>query len=276
MKKLLLIQFLFLSLACDSANENYYESMEAGFEDMLEVPTTEQSRLNKDETLSEGVSKKIIKTGEIIFQSDEIENDYKKIVALLPKFHGYVEGENQTKNDYRIDYSLTIRVASTSYDSLFSSLAGLASRLDSKSSNISDVTERYYDLKTRIANKKSLEQRYVDLLKKADVVKDILEIEKNLNEVRTDIERLQGQFNYLSQQVNLSTIHLSFYEILPYTYNASERKGFGARVLSSLDSGWQGFLSFLVAITSLWPFLILTVGGIYLFRAVRKRWKRGK
>jgi hypothetical protein len=133
---------------------------------------------------------------------------------------------------------------------------------------------RYYDLTTRITNKKALESRYVELLKQASEIKDILDIERNLNQVRTEIEQLQGQFNYLSKQVNFSTINLSFYELLPYVYDGSQRKGFGARLLSSLNNGWQGFLSFLVGLTAIWPFILLTVVGIYMFRKLRKGWKK--
>jgi hypothetical protein len=82
---------------------------------------------------------------------------------------------------------LTIRVPSIVYDTLYSTFSSIAFRLDSKYSNVKDVTERYYDIKTRIKNKKALEQRYVELLKKASAIKDILEIEKNLNDVRTQI-----------------------------------------------------------------------------------------
>ncbi|MEP1921393.1 MAG: DUF4349 domain-containing protein, partial [Ekhidna sp.] len=92
--------------------------------------------------------------------------------------------------------------------------------------------------------------------------------------VRTDIERLEGQFNYLSKRVNFSTIHLSFYEVLPYVYDSSQRPGFGARILSALADGWQGLLSLLVGLATLWPFVLLTVGGIFLFRRVRKNRKK--
>src|SRR5690606_1959820 len=155
------------------------------------------------------------------------------------------------------------------YDSLFNTIAQIAFRLENKYSNVEDVTERYYDLKTRINNKQALEKRYLELLNEASEVKDMLEIEKSLNEIRTEIESMQGQFNFLSKQISLSTIQLSFYEILPYTYDSSQRKGFGARIVNALTQGWQGFLTFLVAFISFWPFLILAAGGIYILKKVR-------
>src|SRR5690606_17021803 len=118
----------------------------------------------------------------------------------------------QTKSEYRVSYDLVIRVASVHYDSLFNALTSLGVRLEHKTSNVEDVTERFYDLKTRIRNQKALEDRYIELVKSATDIKDILQIEKELNEVRTSVEQLEGQFNYLSKQISLSTINLAFYE----------------------------------------------------------------
>lgn len=267
------------SFACHNANDPallHLGDTNSEFESLLSIPATEQPSRSATPTISEQIKKKIIKTGRIDFQSENIDNDYKKIRDLLPKYEAYIENENQSKSSQRISYDLKIRVPSNVYDTLFTTLSSLAFKLDNRNSNIEDVTEQYYDLKSRIKNKKALEQRYLDILGKASEIKDILEIEKNLNEVRTDIERLQGQFNYLSQQVSLSTINLSFYEVLPYVYDSSNRKGFGARILRALSSGWHGFLSFIVGVLTLWPFVLLLIGGIYLFRKLRHNWRAKK
>jgi Domain of unknown function (DUF4349) len=271
MKTVYLFSLLIFSFACGNATNETYDLAGADYEAIMEAPATRQSAPQ-----SPTITKKFIKTSGIDFETENVEATYKTIIDLLPTFEAYIENENQSKTSQSIHYNLTIRVPSSFHDSLYSSIGNLAFKLDSKYSNIEDVTERYYDLKLRIKNKKALEERYLDLLKKATAVKDILEIEKNLNEIRINIEQLQGQFNYLSKQVNLSTIQLSFYETLPYVYDSSQRKGFGARVLSGLNNGWQGFLSFLVGVTTLWPFIIVLFAGVYLFRKMRGKWKTKK
>ena len=273
MKNFILFSIFLFSLACNNANQEMYGDVEAEFEDLLDIPANQQSA-PAQKTESEEITKKVVKTGGIEFQSENIEKDYQKILTSLSKHEAYIENENQSKSSQRINYNLTIRVPSNKYDTLYSSLSGLGIHLNNKYSNIEDVTSRYYDLKSRITNKKALEQRYIELLQKASAIKEILEIEKNLNEVRTDIERLQGQFNYLGKQVYLSSIKVSFYEVLPYEYESFQRKGFGARIFNALDNGWQGFLSFLIGFTTLWPFVIVTIGGIYLFRKVKRKWKK--
>lgn len=217
------------------------------------------------------VSQKVIKTGNINFQSKGIGVDYEKIQKMLPAFDAYIENENQSKGYDQLNYSLTIRVPAERYDSLFASIVKLAYRLEHKNSGIQDVTAQYYDLEQRIANKKALEARYLDLLKKTANIKDILEIERSLNEIRTEIERMEGQFKYLSTQISLSTLSVNFYEILPIPDDGSPRKSFGSRLLNGLHGGWQGFLSFLVGVVTLWPFVLLISIGVFTFRKIRAR-----
>lgn len=245
-------------------------------EEVYMAPATYQVSDASHKASDMAISKKMIKTGGIDFQTKNVENDYKKICDLLPKYKAYIEHENQSKSDYQIKYDLTIRVPSKVYDTLYLDISSLAFKLDRRYSNVEDVTNQYYDLQTRIKNKKVLEERYLKLLDKATLIKDMLEIERNINDIRTNIERLQSQFNYLSKQVSYSTIKLSFYEVLPYVYDKTNREGFGARILSALDDGWQGFLSFVVSLASAWPVLFIISIGIYLSRKYKFNWRRFK
>ncbi|MEM9326617.1 MAG: DUF4349 domain-containing protein [Bacteroidota bacterium] len=229
-----------------------------------------QPKTSSEQSIETEITKQVIKTGGIDFESKDIDEDLKSIREVLTKYQAYIENERQSKTSSRIECYITIRVPAETYDTLFESLSGLGARLDNRYSNVEDVTQRYYDLVTRIKNRKALEQRYLELLGKASKIEDLLEIEKKLNEVRTEIEGLQGQFNYLSKQVRLSTINLSFYEELPYVYGRSNRKGFGARIVRALDQGWQGFLSFFVGLITIWPFLLIAVGAAVLSRRFLK------
>jgi hypothetical protein len=282
MKPILFTLPCFLFLLCEgpSGNNVRDETNAVAIEEFSEMapamksaPRPELIQAEENET---AITKKNIKTGGITFKSDDIDADYKKVVALLPGYDAYVENENQTKSEQRINYDLTIRVPSDQYDSLYNGLSNMAERVEHKYTNMQDVTERYYDLQTRIKNKKTLEQRYIDLLSKATAVKDMLEIERQLNEVRTEIENLQGQFNYLSNQVSLSTLQLSFFEILPYTYDDGQRPGFGNRILSALSNGWQGMQLFVLGLITIWPLYLFLALGVLAFVLARKWWRRRK
>jgi hypothetical protein len=102
----------------------------------------------------------------------------------------------------------------------------------------------------------------------------MLEIERQLNEVSTEIENLQGQFNYLSNQVSLSTLQLSVYEVLPYSYDDNQRPGFGNRILSALSNGWQGMQLFVLGLITIWPLYVFITLVILVIVLARRWWKK--
>ena len=182
-----LILILFLCATCGSPQRESMGDIDADFESLKEMPMNAQPAPVTKVGNTQAVTKKLIKTGSIEFQSEDIEEDYHSIQALLPHFEAYLENESQSRSSSRITNNLTVRVPSENYDSLYHLLSDLAYRLENRYSNIEDATDRYYDLKTRIENKQVLEKRYLEILEQASMVKDILEVEKNLNEVRTEI-----------------------------------------------------------------------------------------
>ncbi len=261
-----LISMAFLSCT------NSSDLMDIGDLEPMSEESTEASFAPKDQISTENqYAKKVIKNGGIVFESKNYKKDYEKVISTLASYQAYIENENLSNSTSRIHYNLTIRVPANLYDSLLDAIGNMAYRIENRYSNVEDVTRQYYDLSARISNKKALEDRYLTLLEKASIMKDLLEIESKLNEVRIEIEQLEGQFKYLSKKIAMSTLTVSFYEQLPYVYDSSGRKGFLARILSALDGGWQGFLTFLVAVFSLWPFIIIAVFGIFLIRKYRNK-----
>jgi hypothetical protein len=243
--------------------------------DMESIPLAKQSSAPLEtELLSPDISQKLVRSGGINFQSEAVDKDYQQIKGMLGGFNAYLENENQSNDNFRKSYFLSIRVPSEKYDSLLNAIAKIAFRVENKYSNVDDVTERYYDLQSRIQNKKELEKRYREILSKANEVKDILEIERNLNEVRTEIESMQGQFNYLSKQIQFSSLQVQFYEELPYGLNSPKKKGFWVRIFNALDNGWQVFLTVLIGLVTLWPFyfagVLIFILVVYLKRKKNK------
>ena len=274
--KSLTILILFLMAACGGGSSDSsasdYES--APMEDIIveESSFRNMSNVSVPQQPGPAIQRKLVKTGGLTYQVESTQSEYVRISALLEKYEAYISSENESKGYDRINYNVTVKVLPQNFDPLIGDLTR-DRKLDNRWVNTSDVTERYYDLQSRIANKKKLEERYQEILKKADNVRDILEVERNLNQVRTEIESLQGQFKLLSHQVNFSNLDLSFYELIPYELDQEPRPGFGTRLLNSLSAGWQGFLTFIVYLLALWPFGLLAVGVVWVVRKIRKRKK---
>jgi len=221
-------------------------------------------------------SKKIIKDGNIQFETDNLNATHKKLLSSLKKYGGYVDEDNQTTNgdENRKEYELKIRIPAKNFDFFLDTVSSTAYKIDSKDISITDVTTRYIDIKTRLDNKKILEKRYLELLSKSSKISDLLEIENKLTEIRSDIESTQGQLNYLNKQVAYSSLDITFYT--KQTAQVDSGNGAGYKFKTAIASGWQILQNLFFGLITLWP-VILILGVFYwLIKRWRKRRKARK
>lgn len=105
--------------------------------------------------------------------------------------------------------SITIRVPAKQFFPVLERLKALGQTL-SKNISAEDVTDEYTDLQLRLKNAEALRDRLVAILEKAANVKDTLEVERELNRVREEIERIKGRIAQLDKLIAFSTIEVSF------------------------------------------------------------------
>lgn len=63
------------------------------------------------------------------------------------------------------------------------------------------MTKQYVDQSARLRNLRAQETQYLGILKQAKTVKDTIEVSEKLDEVRSEIETQQAEFDALSKQV---------------------------------------------------------------------------
>jgi hypothetical protein len=160
------------------------------------------------------VGLKIIKTASLRFQVKDYHQSRTAIVNLVNKNNAYLASENEENNYDNIQNTMAIRVPINRFDLLLDDLVKESSHLENKTVNAQDVTAEFIDTEARLKAKKAVEQRYMAILKQAQSVKDILEIEGQLGTIREDIEATEGQLKYLNDQVMYSSISLVFYQPL--------------------------------------------------------------
>ena len=73
-----------------------------------------------------------------------------------------------------------------------------------------DVTETAFDLDMRIANLEKLHKKLSDLVEKADGVKDILAVERELSRVTGELEKLKATRQNLQRRVDFVTFRVQF------------------------------------------------------------------
>lgn len=210
---------------------------------------------------------KLIKTGTLEFQTSDLGNTYQRIRNAAQINAGFLSNES-TANEYdRIVQHLTIRVPSRNFDKLVDAVCKGVEHFDTKTIEAVDVTEEFVDAEARLKTKKQVELRYQDLLKRANKISEILEIERQIGELRAEIESIEGRLRYLNNRVDYSTLDISFYKKTP-EHRIVEENRFGR----AFRNGWEGMLSFVIGLTSIWPFLLIFgVGGYFFWRRWRKQ-----
>ena len=78
-----------------------------------------------------------------------------------------------------------------------------------------DVTERYYDLEARIRIQQEYERKLEELAAKATTFDDWMKLTQQINNTRATIEQMQGSLKLLANQVEYSTISISFNQPAP-------------------------------------------------------------
>lgn len=217
----------------------------------------------------EEIETKIIKLGELRFQTDSLDKTYNQIQAAVKKYNAIIKNDSQSKNDYELSRNINIRIPNGNFDAFIADISEGVAYFDVKAISSQDVTEEYIDVTSRIKTKKVLEERYFELLKKANKVSEMLEIERQLSEIREEIEAKEGRLKYLQNKVSMSTLDIQFYK--PVAQGRKATVSYGGRIGNALTTGFNGISNFFIALLGFWPLIVTLVVLILL---IRKRFKR--
>lgn len=260
---MLLTSSSLLFTSCKSNAEAGYSSDSLGIESVSKnsaesyAPNSEsQKSENSSSTIP--IERKLVKEADLSWETNNMSKTHQLLLEKVKKYNAYISNDAQSKDDYQISNSMVIKLPADKFDAFINELQSNVKNFDSKNIRVLDVTEEYIDVEARIKTKKELEQRYTEILKRANTVEEIMSVEAQLNSIRAEIESVEGRMKLLNQQITLSTININFYE------TTSAPVGFFGNIGKSIIEGWNSFLHFILNLISIWP-TILILGGIIYF-----------
>ena len=233
------------------------------------IPITTQQ--NTPPPLEE--DQKVIKTAGLRFESQDLESTHKNILSITKALDGFVSTDNSGKNYSEHFRNITVRVPSENFQTFIDDVSKGVGYFDRKDISRKDVSEEFVDLNARLKAKRELERRYLELLKQARNVEEMLDIERELSKIREEIEAKEGRLNYLKDKVSLSTISIQVYK---YTNETGVTVSYGQKMKKAISGGWDGMSVFFIGLLSLWPLFLLLIIIILLLRRWMKRRKRRK
>lgn len=204
-------------------------------------------------------NKKIIKTATLNVEVKDYAKFNQLVHSSASRFGGYIADEQQTETEYKIENTITIKVPVDQFQSAVDFLTSGDGKINEKKISSEDVTTQFVDTKSRLEAKKQVRLRYLDLLKQAKNMEEILQVQTEINDIQEEIESAAGRINYLSNASAMSTINLTYYQVLDATVQNPNEENFWQKTKQAFASGWDGVGEVLVGIFYIWPLILLAL-----------------
>lgn len=229
------------------------------------------------------VERKIIRNGALKIEADSPADAQRRVASVAEQRGGYVVSSQSTQHGgsnnarpYDV-VTMEVRVPAAQFDAAVEEIRGVGSRVVEETRTGQDVTEEYIDLEARSRTQRALESQLLEIMKGAREVSDALHVQRELANVRTEIERVEGRRRFLENQSTLSTIRVTLQPPAPLL--SSSAGGFFHEVRRALGDGVDiavGVVLVLIRLViALIPVLLFIVLPLYLLaRFVRRHWPR--
>lgn len=268
-------------------NEYAYETAEAAAEEEPAAePVAENGTIQETEQAASG--RKLIKTVNISAETEDFDTLVPNLQKQVEALGGYIEsisvydvGSYYVEEQYMKQRcaNLTARVPKEKLDG-FLAQVGEQTNVTSHSENVEDVTLQYVDLES---HKKALlteQERLLTLMEQAESVEDIIAIEGRLSEVRYQLESMESQLRTYDNRIDYSTVYLNIDEVrkysAPQTATVWERieSGF-VKSIEDIGFGIRDFaIGFVIDIPYFVFWIVIVVVAVFVFRIVRKLWRK--
>jgi hypothetical protein len=164
----------------------------------------------------------------------------------------------------------SIRVPAERFEETLSALEELG-KIAGEDVSGEDVSEEFVDLEARLRNATAQEEVLFRLYDRSTTISDTIRVQRELEDVQLEIERLRGRLRFLADRTDLSTISVAVTEAGAVTAEAGpfERAWDTARkTFVAIVSG------IIVGVGFLLPLLPFVVVAYLIFRSVRLRLQR--
>jgi hypothetical protein len=241
---------------CQAGATESYEDMAVSAPGMAVGESVEMASVESDGKAGYTSEPDVITTGYLSMSVDEPSAVADQISEVVVASGGRVA----SRSDYSpVDYGqpsayLDVRIPSSDLDATVASITDLG-EVQEISVNTVDVSLQKVDLDARIEVLEAALERLTTLLVSAETTADLITIESALAERQAELDSLQSQRDYLSDQTLFATLSINL--ITPVDATPSDPDGF----LDGLMRGWESVLAFFAG-TVVWAGILLPWIGL--------------
>jgi hypothetical protein len=154
--------------------------------------------------------RRVISTVFVSIEVEAIEPAAEQVQQVAESMGGFVESSSVSGEEDGGFAEITIRVPQDAFTDALARLRRLG-EVRNENLSVQDVTEQFIDLEARLRSAEREETSLLNLLEQATDLSDVLLIERELTRIRTEVERLHGQLNFLERRVSLATLSVSLF-----------------------------------------------------------------
>ncbi len=183
-------------------------------------------------------SEKIIYSATAEIETIDFDKSVQDVYDMLSGYGGFVESSYVSGTNYSTAYygyasyrsaRFVVRVPVEAYKSFTEHLNNLGN-ITGIYTSADNITTQYYDVQSRLTAYQTEEKTLLNMLSKAETVSDMLEIERELSEVRYNIESLQSTLKNWDNKVSYSTVTIEISEVKELSDPVEIQRTFGEEV----------------------------------------------
>jgi hypothetical protein len=155
----------------------------------------------------------IARTAQLTLTSRDVDQARTAMEDILKRHGGYLGGltANSPSGSGRT-LEATLRIPADHLQTALVELKKLG-RVESESQTGEEVTQQAIDLDARLANSRNTEERLTALLRQqSGRLTDVLQVEREIDRVRGEIERMESERKALAKRVDFATITVTLSE----------------------------------------------------------------
>ena len=187
----------------------------------------------------------VVRTGNMQMVVNDITAVMDSISKVAANYGGYVVSSQKGKEGDRNVGNISIRVLAENYDKTLVDIRALAKSVTSESTNSQDVTEEFVDLDARVKNLQATEAQLQKIMQSATKTEDILAIQRELTNVRGQIDQARGRMQYLQRTSSTSLIQIRLDEAVLAIKFSADKVSAGTdepiRFTSQVNGGFQPY-----------------------------------
>lgn len=218
--------------------------------------------------------KKIVYRANLTIETADLVGARDKVLSFMEEGKGILEYNEQ--NEHR--FYLSIKIPADGLTAFLDEVKAVG-RVTYSSISSEDVTEQYIDTETRLASKRALLEKYRSYLPQAADLKEIMEVERQINTVTTELEQWESRMKRLEKEIAYSSVtvnlQLPSYVDKPDSSQTLKEKFLGIGKNLKVAFAYIG-LGLIYGIAVGGPFILAALVIVLIVHAAKKKHKKKK